>query len=38
MTLFAHVDPSEDRLFQQVLDKFFGGAVEPRSLTLILEG
>ena len=35
MTLFAQVDENKDRIFRKVLDKFFGGHFDRRTLELI---
>ena len=37
MTLFAHVDNSNQMIFQKVLDKFFNGQKDNLTLTLIKE-
>lgn len=37
MTLFAHAAP-EEPLFRQVLEKYYGGAEDDRTLTLLQEG
>lgn len=37
MTLFAAIDVSQEHIFQAVLDKFFNGQTDNKTLTLIEE-